>query len=58
MMNWTLTIETRNEGSTNRPRYVDYAILHEPGKMDTWTPIYEGQLSWFNALRTLIEEAA
>jgi len=43
---WSLTIE-RLSGE-------DFAVLREPGKMDTTTPILTRQLPWFNALRNLL----
>jgi hypothetical protein len=55
-MDWTLEIETRNEGTTEQRREVTYVILRESGKMDTSTPITAKQLPWFNALRNLLEE--
>jgi hypothetical protein len=43
---WTLTIE-RLGGE-------ECAVLREPGKMDTTTPILTRQLPWFNALKNLL----
>ncbi|MGH3428565.1 MAG: hypothetical protein ACRDQZ_13520 [Mycobacteriales bacterium] len=45
-----LQIETRNEGSTEDPKPTIYAVLREPGKMDTHVAIAEAQLPFFNAL--------
>lgn len=46
MKTWDLRIEGQLTGDLR-------AILSEPGKIDTSTPITKDQLPWFNALRYL-----